>query len=194
MHKVVISRRSAFIILQSLVIISILIGCSGSELSESEAKKAILKNTPLNGYLIMTGIGFRNTAGIEKLVADGYLMLAKHNFYSSTRKGRQYSLEGKSFPFIYKDYPLAGLHMFYGSTFKEVIKEIKKISIDKHGNTAVVTYLINYEPAEPYYSVVCSKENEKNNYCNKKAFPEHTEQKILKKYSKGWRVLELEGV
>ena len=184
------SRRSAFIILALLVIISVLMGCSGSKLSESEAKKAILKSDPLNGYLIMTGIGFRNTAGIEKLVADGYLMLKKHNFYIPTGKGRQYTLETKSFPFIYKDYPLAGLHMFYGSTFKAVIKRITKISIDKRGNTAVVTYVINYEPAEPYYSVVCSKENEKHHYCDKKAFPEYTEQKILRKYSKGWRVLE----
>lgn len=186
----VMSRRSAFIILQSLVIISILMGCSGSKLSESEAKKAILKSDPLNGYLIMTGIGFRNTAGIEKLVADGYLMLKKRNFYIPTVKGRQYTLESKSFPFIYKDYPLVGLHMFYGSTFKEVIKGITKISIDKRGNTAVVTYVTNYELAEPYYSIVCSEDNEEYHYCDKKAFPEQTKQKILKKYSKGWRVLE----
>ncbi len=165
-------------------------GCSGSKLSDSEAKKAILKSDTLNGYLIMTGIGFRNTAGIEKLVDDGYLVLKKHKFYIPTVKGRQYTLESKSFPFIYKDYPLVGLHMFYGSTFKEVIKGIKKISIDKRGNTAVVTYVINYKPAEPYYSVVCSKDNKNNHYCDKKAFPEQTKQKILKKYSKGWRVLE----
>jgi len=186
----VTSRRSAFIILASLFIISVLMGCSGSKLSESEAKKAILKSDPLNGYLIMTGIGFRNTAGIEKLVADGYLMLKKHNFYIPTEKGRQYNLEAKSFPFIYKDYPLVGLHMFYGSTFKAVVKGIKEISIDKQGNTAVVTYVINYEPAEPYYSVVCSEDNKKNHYCDKATFPEETKQKLLKKYSKGWRVLE----
>jgi hypothetical protein len=49
----VTSRRSAFVILASLGIISILMACNGSKLSESEAKKAILnKKLPLTSFTV----------------------------------------------------------------------------------------------------------------------------------------------
>jgi len=69
---------------------------------------------------------------------------------------------------------------------RTIIKTIQRISIDSHGQGAVVMYSTAKEPVEPLYSSVCSRSGELPSRIELGRTWEHSVK--LRKYKEGWRV------
>ena len=74
---------------------------------------------------------------------------------------------------------------FEGAVRKQVVKEIKEISIDQPSKTATVTYVLGYEAVEPFHSSVCTGSESKE--CDLTSTK--TVKANLKKEEKGWQLL-----
>ncbi len=183
-----------------LIIGSFISSCSSkifeNKLTEKEAKKIIseaLKYPQLREILYDTQSDTKCALAINKLVKEGYFKenpdystayLADNNKYIASTKGA---------PYMKSIFYIAGQYHLVGSTQQIIIKEIKEILTDEENKTAVVTFVIGFEPIEPFFSTLCVEGKcvryLANNDCSKD-LEEELMKITLKKYDKGWRVMQ----
>lgn len=180
-----------------LIVIPFLMNC-GEAPSEGDVKKILAEGFTNNGF-VQSKIEVKNTTGIKGLIDEGYLAATPEGSFTyegttytsykfgATLKGKQYSNKEGLFP-----NGSIGSHSFWGTsaTFvgavrKQSLKKINEIKYDDKTKIATVSYVVGYEPAEPYYTAVCpGNESAECNYSQ-------TEVKTiaLKKSDTGWSIL-----
>lgn len=179
---VIMQKFLAYIL---VLIICGLVSCRSS-LSRDEAAK-LVEQSIFNAGFVDAQFAPDQYA-IEKLVSNGYMELriikgiwgSDIPIYIATEKGKQYVIGTQTYPQIIKD-----ARAFRGAIFKAKVKEITEILTDNQTNSAIVKFLIDYQPAEPYYSAFCSTPHW---YCEKDNNLPKSGEVRLKKYDKGWRI------
>jgi hypothetical protein len=129
--------------------------------------------------------------GIQKLISEGYLVINKEKsdanynygkYFIPTDKGKNYINGELFFWFMGEEYRIEI------ALANKAFKGIKEILIDEQNNVAYVSYWIANEKIEPLFSLVCGNESfcvDKYNIGNK-----HEEKIRLKKFDKGWRIID----
>ncbi|MDA3880265.1 MAG: hypothetical protein PF436_07760 [Prolixibacteraceae bacterium] len=164
-----------------IIIALILISC-GEQLNNERAKEIIseYKEYP-EPYIFYDTYDYGTTEakGINKIVSGEYVYLDNQNsvmkWYKPTEKGKDFIQS-----ITYSNYSRDIRASF--AMYSKHIKTIDEILVDKEKNIAIVKYTLGYVPLEPIYSYMCPSKD-----CYKKARKKEIK---LKKYDKGWRVLE----
>lgn len=125
---------------------------------------------------------------IRKIIADGYVYHnpeAQKNAmlpdYLPTDKGK-HLIEKIFFNEFYKEYT------YMGAVVDSYVKEINEILIDNESKIAIITYTSGLKAIEPYFSSFCI--NKTCRYYGDNINKTSTGKIKLKKYDKGWRVLQ----
>jgi hypothetical protein len=191
-------KRPGRLLVSSLMAIS-LVSC-GVNLNEEEAARLITENLGLP-RAVMTKVLVQRTPsetlpveviqGMESLVEDGYLRKPERggNLLVPTEKGKKFvegyvALENR----FKVDRGIKNYSLFVGVVVKEVLKAIHEILIDEETKIAIISYTTGYERFEPLYSAICVVPE--CEYFGEGTEREEQRKIQLKKYDKGWRVLE----
>ena len=174
----------------SFSIILLCVSC-GPHLSNDEAKGVIAKEL---GYpkMISTIISFwssKDQPGHHKEMLN-HLVKSGDLIYSDTRDYiKYYKPTDKGKAYIKSEVKETSNCITFDCAYaQEFITDIKETLIDEKDSTALVKYNVKSEPFEPYYSQVYAKSREGG--ARNIEFGKIKEEEItLKKYDKGWRIL-----
>jgi hypothetical protein len=200
-------KNSKLMAIVSAIFILSLFACSNLNLSNEDAKIIISSNFK-NGGLIECEkeIEVKNASSIISLIQGGYLVAGVENVvdlresvgmlvntlpFGPSINGKQYVRGSNIYPKgAIRQTTMAGISStsatFEGAVKKQAVKEIKEVSIDKTSKTAIVTYLMGYEPVEPFHSSVCTGNQSKD--CDLSAT--NIIKVTLQKGDKGWQVID----
>ena len=158
--------------------------CTGLNLSEDEAKKAIAEGFGYPSYQYKSiGPIRENTEAHRELVRlldEGYLAQVKSPYFffkaEATEKGKK--------KLIREMHLSSGSYKIELASHKLVISEITDILVDKKNGVATVSFVVQMEPVL-YFNELCDKCGE----CKCKAIPKTIQKSTyLKKWDKGWKV------
>lgn len=180
-----------------LVIEFLIISCDSLTLSKDEAKQIINEHWRSKGGRFVAIKARDNSecsnnmfqlASIGFVTRTAEVPYVNTLVYAPTEKGKPY-IKGVYWEKALWDGSL-GYWIFNGSISRKAIYRIDEILIDKQNGIATIAYTFNHEPMEPIYSLLCGKKQCGDNCKIDRADMGGTDKIQLKKYDKGWRVIQ----